>query len=170
MTRSKRIYPPPIRVIRICVYARVYVFVCVCFVEKKEKAVNNIPPIGRRWGRVAKKSYLQKLYTAIRETEKRFACRGYFFFSFFLFNRGIEGSFPDRWRAENRVFARTNAAAIEETENSYKEMQVYIDDATCWDLMKRGIRIYALWFCVTAVKVTINTRVVACKNKYAILL
>lgn len=85
MTRSKRIYPPPIRVMRICVYARVYVFVCVCFVEKKEKAVNNIPPIGRRWGRVAKKSYLQKLYTAIRETEKRFACRDYFFFFPFFF-------------------------------------------------------------------------------------
>lgn len=50
-------------------------------------------------------------------------------------------------------------------------MQVCIDDATCSDLMKRGIRVYALWFWRhLAIKVTINTRVVACKNKYAILL
>ena len=147
MIRSKRIYPPLPSLPFVCVYIYICTCVCVyvyvCFVvEEKEKGGERMHRrlddglvVGSR-----KKSYLQKLYTAISgEAEKKnnnFARREivsfiiiFFLFSFFLFfsflflsfsfffffNRGIEGScFPDRWRAENNSCSRgiTNAAAI----------------------------------------------------------
>ena len=140
MIRSKRIYPPLPSLPFVCIYiyVRVYVCVYVCFVvEEKEKGGERMHRrlddglvVGSR-----KKSYLQKLYTAISgEAEKKttislvaklfiiifflfsfFLFFSFSFFFFFFFNRGIEGScFPDRWRAENNSCSRgiTNAAAI----------------------------------------------------------
>lgn len=90
---------------RICVYARVYVFVsvCVCLFRREErKGGEQYTADWTTVGSRREKILFTKVIHGDQGDRKTFRLSRlfyYFFFfpfSFFLFNRGIEGSFPDR--------------------------------------------------------------------------